>query len=188
MENEPITVKELKEALYSLKSNESSGYGDISYNIVKNWFEELCDTLLHIFNLSSSSEIFADCLKIGKVTPMYKAGDSSSLGNYRPISVFSCFFKILERIICNIYTYLQKKKILYYKQFGFQTVHSTDHAIIQLIDQIYENFEENKYMLGVFIDLSKAFDTVDPKILLSKLEIYGIKGNTLKLFESYLII
>ena len=110
MENEPITVKELKEALYSLKSNESSGYGDISYNIVKNWFEELCDTLLHIFNLSSSSEIFADCLKIGKVTPMYKAGDSSSLGNYRPISVFSCFFKILERIICNIYTYLQKKK------------------------------------------------------------------------------
>ena len=120
---------------------------------------------------------------------MYKAGDSSYLGNCRPISVFSCFSKILERIIYNIYTYLQKKnKILYYKQFGFQTVHSTDHAIIQLIDQIYENFEENKYMLGVFIDLSKAFDTVDPKILLSKLEIYGIKGNTLKLFESYLII
>ena len=147
----------------------------------------MCDPLLHIFNLSSSRGIFPDSLKIGKVTPIYKAGDSSDLGNYRPISVLPCFSKILERIIYNrVYTYLQKNKILYYKQFGFQAGHSTDHAIIQLLDQIYENFEENKYMLGVFNGLSKAFDTVDHKILLCKLEIYGMKGNMLKWFESYL--
>ena len=179
MENKPITVNELKEAFYSLKTNKSAGYDDISYNIVKNCLGKLCDPLLHIFNLSSSSGIFPDSLKIGKVTPLYKAGDSSDFSNYRPISVFPCFSKILEHIIYNrVYIYLQKNKILYYKQFGFHAGRSTDHAIIQLLHQIYENFEENKFMLGVFTDPSKAFDTVGHKILLSKLEIYGIKHLT----------
>ena len=72
------------------------------------------------------------------------------------------------------------------KQFGVQTGYSTDHAIIHLVEQIYKNFEENKYTLGVFIDLAKAFDTVDHKILLRKMEIYGIGGTTLKWFENYL--
>ena len=94
---------------------------------------------------------------------------------------------MLERIMYRrLYSYLQENKILYSKQFGFQTGHSTDHAIIQLVEQIYENFEENKYTLGVFIDLAKAFDTVDHKILLRKMEIYGIGGTTLKWFENYL--
>ena len=78
METKPITVNELKEAFYSLKTNKSAGYDDISYNVVKNCFGELCDPLLHIFNLSSSSGIFPDSLKIVKVTPIYKAGGSSS--------------------------------------------------------------------------------------------------------------
>ena len=81
---------------------------------------------------------------------------------------------------------MQENKILYFKQFGFQTGHSTDHAIIQLVEQIYENFEENKYTLGVFIDLAKAFDTVDHKILLRKMEVYDIGGTRLKWFENYL--
>ena len=94
---------------------------------------------------------------------------------------------MLERIMYRrLYSYLQENKILYSKQFGFQTGHSTDHAIIQLVEQIYENFEENKYTLGVFIDLAKAFDTVDHKILLRKMENYGIGGTTLKWFENYL--
>ena len=85
-----------------------------------------------------------------------------------------------------IYNYLQENKIFYSKQVGFQTVHSTDHAIIQLVEEIYENFEKNKYTLGVFIDLIKPFDTVDHKILLRKREIYGISGITLKWSENYL--
>ena len=96
IENNPITVNQLKKAFYFLRNNKSAGYGNISHNVVKNCFGELCDPL---FNLSSSSEICPDSWKIGKVTPIYKADDSSDLGNYRPISVLPCFTKILVRII-----------------------------------------------------------------------------------------
>ena len=173
--------------LFSFKINKSTDHDDISYNVISKCFGELCAPLKHIFDLSFENWIFPDSLKIAKVTLVYKSGDNSSLSNYRPISVLPCFSKMLERIMYRrLYSYLQENKILYSKQFGFQTGHSTDHAIIQLVEQIYENFEENKYTLGVFIDLAKAFDTVDHKILLRKMEIYGIGGTTLKSFENYL--
>ena len=75
---------------------------------------------------------------------------------------------------------------MYDKQFGFQTGHSTDHAIVQLVDQTYEAFEKNEYTLGEFIDLSKAFDTVDNSILLRNLELYGITGRNYVCIKSYL--
>ena len=114
--NKTITVNELKEALYSLKTNKSAVYDDIIYNVVKNCFGVLCDPLLHIVNLSSSSGIFTDSLKILKVTSIYKADDSTDLSNCRPISALLCFSKILERLIYNrVYTCLQENKILFCK-------------------------------------------------------------------------
>ena len=82
--------------------------------------------------------------------------------------------------------YLKDQNILYDKQSGFQTDHSTDHAIVQLVDQIYKTFEKNKYTLGVFIDMSKAFDTVDHSILLRKLELYRITDRNYTWIKSYL--
>ena len=85
-----------------------------------------------------------------------------------------------------LYKHLSNSKILYPKQFRLQKGHSTDYALLQLVDQIYESFERNEYTIGVFIDLSKAFDTVEHNILLKKLETYGISGTHLQWFRNYL--
>ena len=84
------------------------------------------------------------------------------------------------------FKYLSENSILYEKQFGFQTSHSTEHPILLLVSQLYQSFDESKFTLGIFIDLSKAFDTVDHKILTKKLKLYGIKDCNLRWFESYL--
>ena len=85
-----------------------------------------------------------------------------------------------------VYNYLNDNNALFQKQFDCREGHSTDHALIKLIDSIYDSFNQNKYTLGVFIDLSKAFDTVDHNILIDKLNLYGIKNNSLRWFSNYL--
>ena len=147
----------------------------------------MCEPLKHLFNHSIEKDVFPDVLKIARVTPICKGDDSSDVGNYIPISVLPCFSKILEPIMYNrLYKYLIESNILYSKQFDFQNSHSNDHAVIQLVDQIIEPFENNKYTLGVFIDLSKPFDTVDHSILLKKLELYGIMDRNHGWLKSYL--
>ena len=109
------------------------------------------------------------------------------MDNYHPISVLPCFSKILEGIIYNrLYSFFSENNTLYKKQFGFQKQHSTDHAIVYLVNKILKSFENNCYTAGVFIDLTKAFDTVDHNILLKKLFHYGVRGNILKPLQSYL--
>ena len=146
MENKPLSINELKDAFFSLKINKSTCHDDISYNVVNKCFGELCTPLKHVFDLSFENGIFPDSLKIAKVTPVYKSNDSNSLSNFRPIIVLPCVSNMLERIMyTQLYSYLQENKTLFSKQFSFQTGNSTDHAIIQLVEQIYENFEKNKY-------------------------------------------
>ena len=130
--------------------------------------------------------MFPDKLEIAHVPPAYKAGDIGDLTNYRPISVLPCFSKILERMYNRLFSYVSQEKILCSKQFGFQSGRSTEHAILQLANQIHESFENNLYTLGVFIDLSKAFDNDNHSIILKKLEIYGIHGKNLEWFKGYL--
>ena len=101
IETKRLSMNELKYAFFSLKINKSPGYDDISFNVLKKCFSSLCEPLKYLFNLSIEKGIFPDDLKIAKVTPIYKTDDKSNLSNYRPISVLSCFLKILERIMYN---------------------------------------------------------------------------------------
>ena len=121
------------------------------------------------------------------MTPLFKKGDNALMDNYHPISVLPCFSKNFEgRIYNKLYSFFSENNILYKKQFGFQKQHSTDHVIVCLVNEILKSFENNCYTLGVFIDLTKAFDTVDYNILLKKLFHYGVRGNTLKPLQRYL--
>ena len=182
-----LTDDELKEALRSLKPNKSPGYDNISLNVVNETSDIFFTTLKYIFNLSLQQGIFPENLKIAKVSPVYKKDEEFLLTNYRPISVLPCFSKLLERIMYNrLFKDLSENSVLYKKQFRFQTSHSTEHAILLLVNQLYQSFDESKFTLGNFIDLNKAFDTVEHKILTKKLGLYGIKDCNLRWFGSYL--
>ena len=138
-----VTEEELKRAFFSLKPNKTRGYDNINVNVVKKIYEELKTPLMRIFNLLLSTRIFPDKLKIAKVSPIFKNGKKDFLTNYRSISVLPCFSKILECIMYDrLYSYLTENKILFKKQFGFRSGHSTDHAFLELIDQICECFDE----------------------------------------------
>ena len=144
--------------------------------------------LLHIFGRSLDNGEFPSELKTAKIIPIYKnKGEKTIMSNYRPISLLPALSKLLERIIYNrIYNHVIANKILFEKQFGFQKNMSTDYAVCELSNSLLKSFDEGKFTLGVFIDLSKAFDTVDHEILLSKLKHYKINGKILKLLRDYL--
>ena len=172
---------------FSLKTNKNPGADEINFNVVKHCFGRPCGPLKYLFDSSLQTGVSPDLIKIAIVSPVFKTGDTADISNYRPISVLPCFSKILERVMYNrLYKYLTDQKILHLQQFGFQKGYSTEHAIAQLVDQIYVSFENDNYTVGIFADLSKAFDTVDHTILLKKLEIYGIMGANLAWFRSYL--
>ena len=176
----------LENAFVSLKTNKSSGHNDISADVVKRVSDEIFAILKHIFNISLAKGVFPDKLKLAQVTSIFKKGNNTLVTNYRSISVLPCFSKLLECIMYNrLYKFLLENNILYQKQFGFQNAHSTEHAILQLVNQITEAFSQGKYTLGIFLDLSKAFDTVNHNILLEKLKAYGIQSENLKWFRSY---
>ena len=161
MQHKSVVINELRDAFFSVKLNKSPGYDEISFNVVNKCFRELCEPLKHVFNLSIETGVFPDELKIARVSPAYKASDSNDLTNYRPISVLPCSSKILERMMYNrLFSYVSQEKKLHSKQFSFQSRYSTEHDILEIANQIHESFEDNLHTLGVFIDLSKAFDTV----------------------------
>ena len=143
--------------------------------------------LCKIINLSFSHGIFPDMLKIAKVIALFKAGSTEDLNNYRPISLLPIFDKIMEKLMHRqLYAFLEAHDILFKNQFGFRKKCSTAHSLIEITEKIKESIDSGNFGCGIFIDLKKAFDTVNHKILLRKLEHYGIRGTTLKWFESYL--
>ena len=127
-----------------------------------------------------------DQLKIAKVSPIFKSGYPELFSNYRPISVLPVISKIIEKLIYNrLMEYIDKNNILYENQFGFRKQHSTSMALTILMDKLHTATDHNFFSLGVYLDLSKAFDTVDHKILIKKLHFYEIRGVALEWMHNY---
>ena len=181
-----ISGNQIREVINSL-NNSSPGHDELPPFVAKTCMEGYIEPITHLVNESLKSGIFPSELKLARVVPIFKSGDPSLLTNYRPISVLSFFSKILEKIVYNIvFDFLCENEILYDYQFGFRSKHSTQQALITLVDNVTKSLDGSNIVISLFIDLKKAFDTVQHRILLRKLYAYGIRGILLKWFESYL--
>ena len=184
----PTNVVEVINNINDLSSNKALGPNSIPTDIFHLIKLSVAQPLVNIINLSFEKGIYIDDLKFSKVIPIFKdKGSDLDFINFRPISLLSNINKIIEKLMHErLYSFLLKHKCIYELQFGFRGGHSTTHALIDLTEDIRKAIDDNMYAVGVFIDLQKAFDTVDHKILLKKLDHYGIRGVANAWFKSYL--
>ena len=180
----PVIEDEVKLMIKNLK-NSSPGCDSICSAVVKAAYSNCITPLTYVLNLSILKGAFPVEMKIAKVIPLYKSNDLKEFSNYRPVSILPLFSKILERLMYNrLLSFVNKNKILYEFQFGFRKGRSPDLALIYLVDKITNALEKGEYVLGLFLDFSKAFDTVNHQILFTKLDHYGIRGIALDFFKS----
>ena len=178
------TSNEIIEIINDLNNNKAS---DISVKVLKSCSQTIAPYLCEFYNTFMLNGTFPTNLKLGQITPIYKKGNCQLFDNYRPVSTLPSLGKVLEKLIYNrLYSFIISKNILYENQYGFRKKHSTSNAINHSIDKITSNLEKKYHVLGIFVDLTKAFDTISHPILLEKLQSYGIRGQCLRLIESYI--
>ena len=182
----PVTEVEIATIIHNLKIS-SPRPDDITPKIIKSSSLLIKAQLTHILNLSFQQGYFPDELKLARVAPIFKSGDPKLVSNYRPVSVLNSFSKIFERAFANqLLHFVAEQGALYDYQFGFRKAHSTNLALTIITDKISEALDAGDHMVGVFLDFSKAFDTINHNILLQKLERYGIVDAPHNWITSYL--
>ena len=174
-----VEESEIIEIVKKFKGKLSTDFNDINMDIVKRVMTNIVKPFSHICNTSFISGIFPDNMKIAKVIPLYKAGEKNLFTNYRPVSLLSQFSKIFEKIFSKrLDKYIDNFSLLNDSQYGFRSGKSTALALMELTEDISFAMDEKMYTVGVFIDLKMAFDTIDHKLLIQKLQHVGIRGGT----------
>ena len=181
MENtNPLEVCKL---INKLKDNSSPGPFTVPNKFLKLIAVPLSHVLAHIINRSLLQGYVPKAMKVGKQTPVFKSGEQI-ISNYRPITVCGSISKIVEQVVkSRVMQYLERVKILNNSQFGFRKKHSTGHAVINLTECTLDMLDSGLKTGNIYLDVSKAFDCIDHRILLRKLEHYGFRGATLMWFE-----
>ena len=195
-DNNPVSFKfsriseiEILEICRQLKPKISSGADFISNKLLKEIAPIIITPLHYLINLSLETGFVPSEFKISKVVPVYKDGDSHDYNNYRPISLLSSFSKLMEKVVARqLVRFLNTHNIIYKHQYGFRAKHNTSQPVLHFSEQIYNSLNQNPSAktLAIFIDLKKAFDTVDHNILLKKMECYGIRDTANEWFQNYL--
>lgn len=183
----PTDEKEVREIIIDMRADAAMGWDGISSKILKSCLSTLLPVITHICNISMSTGCFPRVFKQAVVHPIFKNGDKKSVSNYRPISVLPAISKVLEKIINKrLIKYLESLNLLAPNQYGFRRGKSTEDAVSSLTNHVISKLDKKLKCLGIFIDISKAFDTVCTSHLLKTLETFGIRGHTHKIFENYL--
>ena len=172
-----------------MKPKMSSGADFISTKLLKEIAPLIITPLHYLINMSLETGFVPSEMKLAKIVPVFKEGNCHEYTNYRPISLLNSFSKLLEKIVSKqLIRFLNINQIIYKHQYGFRAGHSTSHSVLHLTDEIYKalNQKPSGKTLTIFIDLKKAFDTVDHEILLKKMSTYGIRDSANLWFKNYL--
>ena len=180
------TVQEVHKTSNSLPNKTCHGHDGKSNNLFKMLSQSIAFPLCKIFNSLIEEGVFPRQMKMAEVIPLYKRRELDMVVNYRPISLLITRSKLLEKLVyCKVYKFLEKNKMLYNSQYSFHNKHLCEHTLMELCGKIIKAKDQGMHSTALFLDLLKAFDTINHAVLLKNLEQYGMRGTCLNWFENY---